>query len=292
MEMNLRPARLCTLAGLLFATPAAALNATTLDAAIQKEEAALHGRMGATVLDLGTGASWRYRGDERFPLNSTHKAFACAALLAKVDSKSLDLDQPAPGGTEALQPYSPILEKLPTPRKLSLRTACGASVSYSDNTAANLVIDAVGGPSAVTSFMRSLGDDATRLDRKETEMSEAAPGDLRDTTTPDAIAGSLRKILLGDALSAASRDTLTLWMLSDQVAGALLRASLPPDWKIADKTGAGGYGSRGVVAVIWPPARRPLVVAIYIAESDASLDARNKAIARFGAALIEAAGQQ
>jgi beta-lactamase class A len=122
-------------------------------------------------------------------------------------------------------------------------------------------------------------------------LNDATPGDERDTTTPNDIVSSLRKILLGNGLSVSSRNVLTQWMLDDQVAGALLRASLPSNWKIADKTGAGGYGSRSIVAVIWPPSKQPVVVGIYVTQTKASLQASNEAIARIGAALKEAIGR-
>ena len=274
-----------------FATSVHALDEAKLTAAVQTEEGALQARIGMVVVDAGTGANWNYRGDERFPLNSTHKTFACAALLAKVDQKALALDQPVSIRKDLLVTYSPITEKKLAPETMTLGELCHAAVSYSDNTAGNLVVEALGGPAAFTSYMRTIGDETTRLDRKEPELNEALPGDLRDTTTPNAIVGSLRKILLGDVLSASSRVELTQWMLDDQVAGALLRASLPSDWKIADKTGAGGYGSRSIVAVIWPPAKPALVVGIYITQTNASTSISNQAIARIGTVLKEAVGQ-
>jgi beta-lactamase class A len=140
------------------------------------------------------------------------------------------------------------------------------------------------------SFLRSVGDDVGRLDRWETDLNEARPGDPRDTTTPAAAAHTLRELVLGRALSPASREKLTEWLLGDRVGDALLRAGLPKDWKIADKTGAGGNGARGIVAVIWPPNRRPVTVAIHIAETAASMADRNAAIAEIGAALARSIG--
>lgn len=271
-----------------FATSVYALDTTKLTKVVQAEEKTLQARVGMAVFDTNTGETWQYRGDERFPLNSTHKAFACAALLAKVDEKSLTLDQPVSIRKEMLVPYSPITEKSLAPQTITFGDVCHAAVSYSDNTAANVVFDAIGGPTGFTSYMRSIGDEKTRLDRKEPELNEATPGDVHDTTTPNAIVNSLRKILLGDVLSVSSRAELTQWMLTDQVAGALLRASLPSDWKIADKTGAGGYGSRSIVAVIWPPSKQPLVVGIYVTQTKASMQASNQAIAKIGTALKEA----
>ena len=265
-----------------------AIDTTKLIQAVQAEESALQARVGMTVFDAKTGTTWSYRGDERFPLNSTHKTFSCAALLAKVDGKSLSLGQSVSISKEMLVTYSPITEKLLSPEIVTFGKICQAAVNYSDNTAANVVFDAIGGATGFNAYMRSIGDEQTRLDRKEPELNEGTPGDMRDTTTPNAIVNSLRKILLGDVLSVSSRSELTQWMLDDQVAGAPLRASLPSDWKIADKTGGGGYGSRSIVAVIWPPSMEPLVIGIYITQTKASLKASNQSIARIGMVLKDA----
>ena len=280
----------CAVASLL-STAATAMDTTKLAEAVRAEEKTLQARIGMSVFDENTGATWEYRGDERFPMNSTHKTFSCAALLKKVDGKSVTLDQPVLISKEMLVAYSPITEKSLAPKTITFGEICQAAVSYSDNTAGNAVFDAIGGASGFNSYMRSIGDEETRLDRKEPELNEATPGDVRDTTTPNAIVSSLRKILLGDGLSVTSRGELTRWMLDDQVAGALLRASLPSGWKIADKTGAGGYGSRSIIAVIWPPLKQPLVVGIYITQTRASMESSNQAIARIGSVLVEAISQ-
>jgi beta-lactamase class A len=158
----------------------------------------------------------------------------------------------------------------------------------SDNTAANIVLKSLGGPEDFTAFIRSIGDEKTRLDRWETELNEATPGDPRDTTTPAAALKSLQKLVLGKALSETSRSQLERWMIGNKVGGPLLRASLPEDWKIGDRTGAGGHGSRSVVAVIWPPNRKAVVAAIYLTETEASMEERNQAIAEIGSVLVKA----
>jgi beta-lactamase class A len=278
---------LAGLALIALAAPAHALDAKRLDAAVRAEAAALHARVGAAVRDTGTGETWGYDAEARFPLDSTHKAFACAALLAKADRGEISLDARVALQAADLVPYSPVTEKRLSPETMSLADLCAATLAFSDNTAANAVLAAVGGPAGVTAFFRALGDATSRLDRTEPTLNEAAPGDPRDATTPAAAVADLEKILLGDALKPASRARLTQWMIDDRVAAPLLRAALPADWRIADKTGAGGNGSRGIVAVLWPPCRAPLIVAIYIADTDASMAARNAAIAHIGAALVK-----
>jgi beta-lactamase class A len=251
-------------------------------------EADLHARVGLAVLDTGSGESWQYRAGERFPMVSTFKALACGALLARADAGEEDTGRLVEIRQGDLVSHAPVTEGR-VGERMSLHALCDATMRTSDNTAANKVLDALGGPQAVTRFARSLGDETTRLDRRETELNEGAPGDPRDTTSPGAMAETLRRLVLGDALSPASRAQLTQWLVSNEVGGPLLRAGIPGDWRIGDRTGAGGHGTRGVVAVIWAPIRPPLVAAIYITGTGASMDRRNAAIAKLGEALAATA---
>ena len=197
--------------------PVYAFDAPKVSKVVSSIEDALQARIGVSILDTETGQSWHYRGQERFPLNSTHKAFACAALLAKADRGLIDLEKPVSIRPEMLVDHSPITEKNLAPKTMTLREVCSASMMYSDNTAANVVIDAIDGPSGMTRFMRWIKDPVTRLDRQETALNEAIPGDDRDTTTPDAALESLKKIVLGTVLSASSRQQMRQWLINDSV---------------------------------------------------------------------------
>lgn len=250
-------------------------------------ETRLGARLGAAIIDTETGKRWTHRPDERFPITSTFKAFACAGVLARVDAGKEDLNRSITFQKSDLVTYSPVTEKHVGGKGMKLSEICEATMSMSDNSAGNLALDSLGGPEGFTKFMRSIGDDVTRLDRRETNLNEATPGDPRDTTTPNAIAKSLQKLVLGDALSPNSRQQLEDWLVGNKVGGPLLRAGLPENWRIGDRTGAGGHGSRSIVAVIWPPQRKPIVAAIYITATKASMDDRNAAIAEIGRTLAE-----
>lgn len=256
-----------------------------LQAAVTAAETRLGARIGVAVVDDETGRAWNHRAAERFALTSTFKALAGAALLARVDRGEEKLDRRVVFAAADLVAYSPVTEKRVGGDGMSLAEIAEAAITLSDNTAGNLLLKAIGGPAGLTAFLRSIGDDVTRLDRWETDLNTAEPGDLRDTTTPAAVARSLREATLGKALSAAGRERLLAWMRADRVGDALLRAGLPKDWDVADKTGAGGNGARAVVAVLQPPKRKPMTVAIYIAETKATMAERNAAIAEIGAAL-------
>jgi beta-lactamase class A len=162
---------------------------------------------------------------------------------------------------------------------------CAATMRLSDNPAANLLMKQVGGPAGITAYARSIGDEVFRLDRWETELNSATPGDPRDTTTPLAMMRTLQKLALGDALAPAKRQLLVDWMLSSTTGAERIRAGVPADWKVADKTGAGGHGSTNTIAVLWPPGKAPIVIAVYFTQSPKQ---RNDVVAAAARAVVAA----
>ncbi|MEH3117204.1 MAG: class A beta-lactamase [Methylorubrum populi] len=248
-------------------------------------EARTGGRLGVAVLDTASDRLVGHREHERFPMCSTFKVLAAAAVLARIDSGSDRLERRVVFETPMLVPYSPVTERRVGGAGMTLAELCEAAITRSDNTAGNLLLAAIGGPEGLTAYIRGLGDAVTRLDRIEPDLNEARPGDARDTTSPAAMAGVLRRLVLGDGLSAASRSRLADWMIDNRTGGARLRAGLPAGWRIGDKTGTGDRGTANDIAVIWPVRAAPLVVAVYLTESDRSLEERNAAIAAVGRAV-------
>jgi beta-lactamase class A len=199
------------------------------------------GRLGVSILNTGTGARLDHRQDERFAMCSTFKLLAVSVLLTRVDKKQEDLDRRIHFTRESLIPYSPVTEKY-VAEGMTVAELCAAALTLSDNTAANLILASLGGPPAVTAFARSIGDNLTRLDRNEPSLNEAAPNDPRDTTTPAAMLGDLNSVVLGNALSPNSRERMISWLVACQTGAKRLRARLPTDWKVGDKTGSGNHG--------------------------------------------------
>ena len=277
------------LAGSLLAAPAlwdTRVFAQSPDEDIKRRLAALEqkhgGRLGVAVLDTSTGKQIAYRGDDRFPLCSTFKALAAAFTLARVDRGEDSLNDRIVYPKGSLVTYSPVTEKFAGETGMTMSEICDAAITLSDNTAGNLLLDSFGGPAGLTSWLRTLGDTITRLDRRETELNEAIPGDPRDTTSPLAMAETLRKLLAGDALSARSREQLMAWLVANKTGDKRLRAGLPKDWRVGDKTGTGGHNATNDVAIIWPPGRVPLIFTAYYVESRGSDEERNAVIAEVG----------
>ena len=256
--------------------------------AVQAAEAQGGGRLGVAVLDTETQRRFAWRGDDRFPVTSTFKFVLAGAVLAAVDRGRERLDRRIPIAASDLVDYAPVTGKHVGAEGLTVAELCEAIIVWSDNAAANLLLSTIGGPAGLTGFARGLGDDRFRLDRMETALNEAAPGDARDTTTPLAMLGDLDRLLLGDVLSAASRAQLTDWLVACRTGDQKIRASLPKDWRCGDKTGAGGYGTNNDIAILWPPRRRPILVTSYLTGTTAALDSRNAALAAVGRAIAAA----
>ena len=168
---------------------------------------------------------------------------------------------------------------------MSLADLCLAAIDLSDNTAANMLLDHIGGPQAVTEFFRQTGDEVSRLDRREPELNEFVPGDPRDTTTPAAMTKMLRGLLLGNVLSPSSREQLVEWMSIGGVTSNLLRADASKDWLILDKSGSGSH-PRNIIAVVVPEGGAPWVVSIFISDVDADFETRNTALQQIGGAVM------
>jgi beta-lactamase class A len=242
-------------------------------------EAASGGRLGVAVLHTADGRIEGHRLDERFPMCSTFKWLAAARVLARVDAGQEQLDRRIPYGREVLLPHSPITEQH-VGAGMTLGGLCEATITVSDNAAANLILATYGGPAALTRYARTLGDRVTRLDRTEPALNEAKPGDPRDTSSPRAMAGLLRTAVLGDALSPRSREQLARWLEATSTNGKRLRADLPGGWRMGSKTGTGARGTTNDVGLFWPPdGRAPIVVAAFLTESQAPEAARNGGIA-------------
>jgi len=227
--------------------------------------AALERRFGARVgvfaQDTGTGRTIAHRADEAFPMCSTFKTYAVAAVLRAHPLASGFPEHTIAIAPDEVVPNSPITG----PRAgggMTVSELCRAAITHSDNTAANKLFDIVGGPPGLTAFARSIGDRVTRSDRVEPDLSSGVPGDPRDTTSPAAIGAGYRDIVLGGVLRAPERALLTEWLLANVTGDHRIRAGLPGTWRTADKTGTGGYGTANDIAVTWPATGAPLVLAV------------------------------
>ncbi|SEG34081.1 beta-lactamase class A [Bryocella elongata] len=271
------------------ALPSRIFAAVDFESEMKTLEGASGGRLGVAMYQPSTGARHGYRAAERFPMCSTSKLLAVAAMLHVIDREQDHLDRPIIFSKRDIAGYSPATSSKLGPPGMTLRELCEAAITLSDNTAMNLLLEELGGPNAWTAYARTLGDTVSRLDRNEPTLNECRPGDPRDTTTPEAMLADTQKLILGGALSAHSRDLLTGWMIDCKTGDQKIRAGIPAAWRVGDKTGNSGQGTSNDIAIIWPTGQQPWLLTVYLNDakvSDAQQSAVSANVARVCVALL------
>ena len=265
-------------------TPSPTPSAAPYDAAFAALEAEFGSRIGVYAIDTGSGDEIAYRADERFAYASTFKALAAAAVLQKNDIA--DLDRVVTFSSDELITHSPVTE-LHVESGMTLGELAEAAVRVSDNTAGNLLLEELDGPAGFTTALRAVGDDVTQAVRWEAGLNDGVPGDPRDTTSPRAFATDLREFALGDTLTSEKRELLVDWMSGNATGDTLIRAGVPADWTVADKSGSGGYGVRNNIAVVWPPGREPIVLAVLTTRDSPDATRDDAVVARAASIVAE-----
>lgn len=238
------------------------------------------GRIGISVVSANGTPLFSYQANERFAMCSTFKALLGATILARVDASRESLDRSISYQATDILDYAPVTKDNLNTGHMTISELSAASIQYSDNTAANLLLDAIGGPDALTEYLRSIGDNTTRLDRNEPSLNTNIAGDLRDTSTPRAMAETLQKILMGDYLSPASKEQLKVWMFGNTTGNSKLRAGFNKFWIIGDKTGSGENGASNDVAIVFPRGLPPFIITVFYTGSAAANDTKNAVIAQ------------
>ncbi|MGI8435945.1 MAG: class A beta-lactamase [Chthoniobacterales bacterium] len=268
-----------TLLALLAVADAQAISAPEAGARVAQLEHKAGGRLGVAALETGTGQRIEHRPNERFPMCSTFKFLLAAAMLERAEQKKEQLDRFVPYTAGDILEYAPVTKKHLSKGGMTVAALGQAALQWSDNTAANLLLATLNGPPGLTSYVRSLGDETTRLDRNEPTLNTALPGDERDTTTPVAMLEDMRRLLLGEALSAPSREQLETWLRGNTTGAGKIRAGVPGDWVVGDKTGSGANGATNDIAILRPPGGAPILLAVYFVGSKAPPEKRAAVIA-------------
>lgn len=243
-------------------------------------------RLGVYAIDTGTNQTISYRPNERFAFASTYKALAAGVLLQQNAMDKLN-EVVIKFTKEDLVEYSPVTERH-VDTGMTLGEIAEAAVRYSDNTAGNILFHKIGGPKGYEQALRQMGDRVTMSDRFETELNEAIPGDIRDTSTAKAIATNLIAFTVGNALPVHKRNILTEWMKGNATGDKFIRAGVPTDWIVGDKSGAGSYGTRNDIAIVWPPNRSPIIIAILSSKDEKEATYDNQLIKEAAEVIVNA----
>lgn len=230
------------------------------------------GRLGLAALDVRSGRSIMFDANSRYAMASTFKLALAAMVLAAVEARRLSLTDRLAVRPEHLLSHAPVVRAAGQGAKLQISRLCAAIVEVSDNGAANMLLERLGGPAALTAFIRRCGDRLTRLDRYEPQLNSNLPGDPRDTTTPAAMVQLMRTLLIDGPLRPRPRQQLAQWMVRSNRGLDRLRAGLPKDWRVGSKAGTAARGAVNDLVIAWPPRRGPILIACYLDAPNATYD--------------------
>src|SRR5439155_737320 len=149
-------------------------------------------RIGVAALDTASGKRLDYRSEERFPMCSTFKFLAAAAVLKRVDDGQEKLDRFIIYGANDILEYAPVTK-----------------------------------------------------------------AHLKD------------------------------WLRHNETGALMIRAGVPKTWSVGDKTGRCANGATNDVAIIRPPGRGPILVAVYSIGSTSSADDRAATVAEAVRVIVE-----
>lgn len=238
-----------------------------LEKELAKLEAQSGGRLGISAINTGNNQDIHYHAKERFPLQSTFKVIGVSAVLKKSMTDNHLFQEKITYSSQDLVYWSPIT-KQHLADGMTIAELCAAAIMYSDGTAINLLMTKLGGPQAVTSFARSIGDNAFQLTNDNA------------TSTPQAMQKNLQRLLLTDDLGLSQRQQLQDWLKNNTTGKLRIRAGVPKSWVVGDKTGTGlDYGTTNDIAILWPPNCPPIIMAIYFTQPKKNAKPRPEIIA-------------
>ena len=175
--------------------------------------------VGIAALDLNTGEMVSMKGDTPFPMASTVKVAIAALYLSQVDHGQKTLDDTIKG--------------------VPVRTWMNKMLIHSDNRAADVLFNDVGGPAAVHHWLVANGVKGVRVDRTIAQLlaDKRDLWDRRDSSTPTAMVDLLRRIYKAELISPASRDYLLSVMAKCQTGRNRMKWLLPTGTAVEHKTG-------------------------------------------------------
>jgi beta-lactamase class A len=254
-----------------------------------------NGTVGLSVVHIETGKTISINGKSRLPLYSVFKLPLAIAVLKAAEEKRLSLDQKihvTPGETVAGAPENSALWRKPV--DLTIAELIDVSISRSDNTSTDKLLQLVGGPLAVTERLRSLGFKDLEIHATVGEYVKSRENP--NTGSAEDLANLLVQLQQGKILQPTQRDMLIGFMQNATTGLRRLRGDLPAGTLVADKTGSGEKDevtrvpkATNDVGIITLPSRRGhLAIAVLLSESRLTDAAQEKLIAELARAAYDA----
>jgi len=250
---------------------------------------AAKGKVGIAIMNLEDGDTLTYNGLYHSTMHSVFKFPIAMAVLNKVDSGMLSLDQQIHVSKEQMTPktWSPMRDKYPDGNiDISIRDLLGYMISQSDNTACEVLLQVLGGPKQVENYIHGIGAKDIAIVATETEMRAAWNVQYNNWCTPQQMMYLLADFYKGKYLSPSSTAFLIKIMTETNTSTKRIKGLLPEGTIVARKSGSGPTNDSGLtsatndVGVITLPNGKHLVLAAFVSDSKANDSIRDLVIAK------------
>jgi beta-lactamase class A len=278
------------------ATPAPEKIDKKLEHALAEIAKPANGRVGIGAVLVETGDAAYVDRSGRYPMQSVYKLPIAMAVLKLVDEGKVRIDQEVsitPDDFVRWGFHSPIRNTNPQGTVLPLGVILRYSISESDGTASDVLLDLAGGPEAVMTYLKSIGVSDLIVADSEKSISKDWETQYRNWSTPDASIQLLRLIYERRAgLSEQTTNLLLNIMTETETGDRRLKRGLPDSASIAHKTGTGGTqnritGATNDIGIITLPDGRHILIAVYVSDSPENGAVREKVMADAARAVIE-----
>jgi len=263
-----------------------------LESQISEIASQVQGRVGVSAVMLETGETAELNGNEQFPMQSVYKLPIAMAVLHRASQEPQVLSQQVamkPGDFVRQGVRSPLRNLFPQGAQLSVRELLAQSISESDGTASDILLDLAGGPDGVMKYLQTLGIKDMTIADSEKVIFKDWETQYRNSSSPHAMVELLRALNAGAGIAPAERQSL-IYLMENSLGRRRLPKFLPKDVAVAHKTGTGGMKD-GVAAatndagIITLPNGKHILVCVYIADS--TTGSREKVIADIGKAVYD-----
>lgn len=267
-----------------------------LAAEVERLAAPAEGHVGIGVALVGNDEAVIVGGDRRYPMQSVFKLPIGMAVLAAVDRGELALDQRVavtPADFVSDRQHSPIRDRHPDGVELTVSELLRAAASGSDGTAADVLLDLLGGPAGVEAFLREIGVEGVDVRATEKDMGRDYDAQYRNGAAPAGAIEMLRALDAGRGLSPESHALLLRLLTKTTTGRNRLRGRLPEGTPVAHKTGTsrardGLTAATNDVGLITLPDGRRLAIAVFVSDSPADDATRERVIADVARAAYDA----
>lgn len=249
--------------------------------------------VGASLIETGDAAYLERRG--QFPMMSVYKLPIAMAVLQRVDQGRYSLEQEvAITPDDFVRPgfHSPIRNVNPGGTVMPLNEILRYSISESDGTASDVLLDAAGGPPAVQQYLDSIGNgEAMIVADSEKSIGKDWETQYRNWASPEASVNLLQAIQERRAGLSERSTQFLLWIMTESETGRRrLKAGLPDGASLAHKTGTGGTkdgvtGATNDIGIITLPNGRHIAIAVYVKDSRSDMWSREKVMSKIAEAV-------